>query len=258
MCTHAVVLVLTFTLLPERCTRLKWIEEAARAPEHIGARATPRANHDPVRMEILDKDVVPHMFVMRGGPRGPDRLVFLHGMCGHGLGYAQSFQFSAARWGTLIAPQADVICGNGPWASWSSKLEDLDRRIVTTFRLLGHQEPIENIIAIGYSQGASRAEELARRWPRRYTRVIWLGAPQIPLTSGLSLLSAVTMAGSRDRQDLMRAGATRLRLAGIPATYRAIPNAAHGEMGETPELTMGDALTWLFENSRVPPAIRSK
>jgi hypothetical protein len=87
----------------------------------------------PVRMEPLSPQEKPPTFVLRGGPAGPARLVFLHGMCAHALGYAQAFQFSAARKGRLVAPQGDKPC-QGPWASWSGDLEALDARIVGAFR----------------------------------------------------------------------------------------------------------------------------
>src|SRR6188474_1556347 len=81
----------------------------------------------PIRMEPLDADASPPTFVMRGAPQGPARMVFLHGMCGHALGYAQSFQWSAAKKGTLVAPQGDVPCSPGsPWAKWSLDSNALD------------------------------------------------------------------------------------------------------------------------------------
>lgn len=203
-----------------------------------------------VRMEPLDATTTPPVWVLRGEPRGPEKLVFLHGMCGHGLGYAQAFQFSAARFGTLIAPQADVVCGKGPWAKWSGDLVALDARITAAFRALGVPEPLQGVVVLGYSQGATRAEALARRWPQRYTRLVSMAAPRAPSPRGLSLDSAVMMAGSRDRQDLMKAGARALLAAGIPTTYMVIPGATHGAMGPTPEETMGKALAWLFQHSR--------
>jgi pimeloyl-ACP methyl ester carboxylesterase len=206
-------------------------------------------------MELLAPNVSPPTWVLRGGPRGPEKMVFLHGMCGHGLGYAQAFQFSAAKWGTLIAPQADVVCGKGPWAKWSGNLDALDARIQAAFIALGLPEPIEDVVVLGYSQGATRAEALARRWPKRYTRLVLMAAPQTPSPRGLSSLSsAVMMAGSRDRQDLMKAGARALLAAGIPTTYKVIPEATHGAMGPTPEKTMGEALEWLFQHSRARAA----
>ena len=191
------------------------------------------------------------MFVMRGERHGRERLVFLHGMCGHGLGYAQSFQFSAARWGTLIAPQGDRICGNGAWALWSADIEALDARIVAAFLALGEPQPIDDIVAMGYSQGATRAEALARKYPRRYTRLVLLGAPTATRASGLrALRGAVLMAGERDRQDRMKAGVRALTTIDVPCTFIQIPEATHGAMGPTPEQTMGEALEWLFTHSK--------
>jgi pimeloyl-ACP methyl ester carboxylesterase len=201
-------------------------------------------------MEALDPRESPPTFVMRGTPKGPARMVFLHGMCGHALGYAQSFQWNAAKKGTLIAPQGDRSCG-GPWASWSNDLAALDARIEATFRSLGTDEPIEDLVLIGYSQGATRAEALARKWPKRYTRLILIAAPTLVSPRGLSSLrGAVMMAGERDRQDLMRSGMRVLKAARIPSTFMIIPEAAHGEMGPTPEVTMGDALDWLWAHQK--------
>jgi pimeloyl-ACP methyl ester carboxylesterase len=197
----------------------------------------------PVRIETL-AGAEPPVFVLRGG-RGAGRLVFLHGMCGHGLGYAQSFQFSAAERGTLIAPQADVSCG-GVWSKWSADVSKLDARIVDTFRALGHPEPIDDIVLIGMSQGATRAVELARKWPGRYTRLISMAAPTALRPGELrSLKAAVMMAGERDRQDLMRQSERALQRSGVPVTFLLIPQATHGAMGPTPELTMAKALSFL-------------
>lgn len=204
----------------------------------------------PVRMEPLDETGDPPLFVMRGGPRGVAPIVFLHGMCGHGLGYAQSFQFSAARKGLLMAPQGDVKCGRGPWAKWSGDVSALNARIEDGFRALG-LEALEDVLVIGYSQGATRAEQLARKWPERYTRLILMGAPQATSARGLERLrGAVMMAGERDRKDLMRTGARALAAAGVPAVFQIIPEATHGAMGPVPEKTMGEALDWLWSNQR--------
>jgi predicted esterase len=206
------------------------------------------ASKGPIRMEVLSPAETPPTFVMRGGPVGPARLVFLHGMCGHGLGYAQSFQFTAARRGVLIAPQGDKRCG-GPWASWTGDLDALDARIVDTFRRLGQVDPIDDIVVIGYSQGAMRAEDLVRRWPERYTRLVLMASPRVVSPRGFDLVrSTVMMAGERDRQDLMKQGAKALVRAGIPSTFMIIPEATHGAMGPTPEKTMGEALDWLFSH----------
>jgi pimeloyl-ACP methyl ester carboxylesterase len=196
-------------------------------------------------MEPLD-DATPPVFVMRGEPRGPGKLVFIHGMCGHGLGYAQSFSHSAARHGTLIAPQGDHPCDGTPFSKWSLNTAALDARIVSTFHSLGFPDPIADVTAIGYSQGAERAESLARKYPVRYTRLVLIAGPTKISPYGLGVRRAVMMAGTLDRQDIMQASSKAFLAAGRSARYLALPNARHGAMGDDPEGTMGVALDWLY------------
>ena len=214
----------------------------------------PSVTAGPLRMEVLDANESSPTFVMRGGPHGPARLVFLHGMCGHGLGYAQSFQSSAAKKGSLIAPQGVVSCG-GPYSKWSADVGALDARITRVFQALGDPEPAGEVTVLGMSQGASRAVALARKYPHRYTRLVSMAAPEALKVGELrDLRGAVLMAGERDRQDLQRASQRALKATGVPATFMLIPEATHGAMGPTPERTMGEALDWLWENSRAAPA----
>ena len=191
------------------------------------------------------------MFVVRGRAVGEGKLVFLHGMCGHGLGYAQSFQHASARKGALIAPQADIVCGDGPGAKWSLDVAALDARIIRAFVELGNEEPIRDVCVIGMSQGATRAAALARTFPERYTRLISMGAPTEVKPAGLERLrGAVLMVGERERKDLMLASERSLENLGVPARSLIIPDADHAGMGPTPERTMGDALDWLWDHSR--------
>lgn len=208
-----------------------------------------RGDKGPIRVEALEH-ADPPVFVLHGHGVGPAKLVFLHGMCGHGLGYAQSFQYAAARKGTLIAPQADVVCGEGPWAKWSQDVKALDARITTAFIELGFAEPIEDVTVLGMSQGATRAAALARQFPERYTRLVSMGAPTKVNTAGLNRLrSAALMVGSRERKDLMRASEGELKARGVKAKSFVIPNADHAGMGSTPEQTMGEVLDWLWTTS---------
>jgi predicted esterase len=204
-------------------------------------------------MEVLDANESPPTFVMRGGPHGTGRLVFLHGMCGHGLGYAQAFQSSAAKRARLIAPQGDVSCG-GPFSKWSADVVALDARITRAFQALGDPEPAGEVTVLGMSQGASRAVALARKYPQRYTRLVSMAAPETLKVGDLRhLRGAVLMAGERDRKDLQRQSERAMKATGVPATFMLIPEATHGAMGPTPERTMGEALDWLWENSRAAP-----
>jgi len=243
-------LLLWVIVLPSvgSCTKHSVTTQDHSAPATASAR--PPRGDGPLRIEALD-ETTPPVFVLRGDPRGPEKLVFLHGMCGHGLGYAQSFQQSAAKRGRLVAPQGDVPCENGPWARWSKDVAALDARITAAFRALGHPEPIRDVIVMGYSQGATRAESLAREFPERYTRLVLIGGPYAANPRGLETLrAAVAMAGERDRRDLMQASARSLRTAKVPATFLLIPEATHGSMGPHPEKTMDEVFTWLAQNQR--------
>jgi pimeloyl-ACP methyl ester carboxylesterase len=245
----ALVGLVVALIVPPRCAP----ESAGRRPSDPSmppgaGRGADGAERGPIRIELLDASASNPTYVMRGGPHGPGRIVFLHGVCGHGQGYAQSFQWSAAKIGTLIAPQGDIPCGDGPFAKWSPNVDALDARVVATYRALGEVGLIDDIAVVGYSQGASRAEALARRFPERYTRLVLIGAPEIPNPRGLSgVRAAVMMAGDYDNQPVMKDGATKFRNAGIRAIFLPIPDARHGEMGPEPERTMGRALEWLWE-----------
>lgn len=219
------------------------------------ASSAPRSDPGPIRMEQLEARAPdePPVFVMRGGPRGAGHLVFLHGMCGHGLGYAQAFQFAAAKIGTLIAPQGDVSCGD-VWSKWSGDLAALDARIAAAFRALGDTRELDDVWVLGMSQGATRAVALVRKYPHRYTHLVSMDAPTA-LKSGdwKQLRAAVMMAGERDRQDLMRQSERALRASGVPTQYLVIPEATHGAMGPTPEKTMETALQFLQQHAADSP-----
>jgi predicted esterase len=252
MAHRALLLGLVLGALPSHGEPKTWLCSAP-ARDRGAAVASPLGNtrqpaRQSIRIEALDAAATPPTYVSRGEPLGPRRIVFLHGMCGHALGYAQSFQWSAAKHGMLVAPQGDVPCSPGsPWAKWSMDSAALDARILSAFRALGSAEPIADIAVIGYSQGASRAEALARRWPERYTRLILIAGPAKVSPDGLAVHSALMMAGTLDRQDLMQASARAFKAAGRRAHYMPLPNAQHGAMGSTPEQSMSAALAWLYE-----------
>lgn len=192
----------------------------------------------------------PPVFVVRGDADG-GRLVFLHGMCGHGLGYAQSFQYAAAEKGILIAPQADQVCGPGPWAKWSRNVPALNERIAATFQQLGDTRELSEVCVLGVSQGATRAAELVRLFPKRYRFLVSIGAPTVVNAAGLGQLrAAVFMVGERERKDLMLESERALRRIGVPSKSVVIPDTDHADLGKEPEETMGAVLDWLWEVSR--------
>jgi len=192
-------------------------------------------------------------FVVRGGT-GKARMVFLHGLCGHGHYYVDSFMHAAAARGTLLAVQADTPCGEGPYRRWTNTPNKLNDRIEAAFRAVGDAGPLVDMVVIGYSSGAVLSEMLAHKWPERYTRIVLIGSPQKAAVFRLrKAKSTVMMAGEIDRHDLMKAGMRDLNNAGIPSTFLVLPKATHGAMGPDSERVMGEALQWLWDHERSVP-----
>jgi pimeloyl-ACP methyl ester carboxylesterase len=199
------------------------------------------------RIEVvaLDPKRSPATFVLRGARKQP--IVFLAGLCGHAQYYVQSFERTAARYGTVVAPQGEIPCGAGPYSTLSGDMKKLDRRIVDGFTTLAIPEP-KDAVVIGYSLGATYAENLARLYPERYTRLVLIAAPAAPTPYRLKEVKSTAMlAGSLDRKDLMRRGVTLMRQANIRSSFFELPGAYHGQMGTSAERVMDEALRFVLE-----------
>lgn len=191
-------------------------------------------------------------FVVKGARAHRRTMLFLGGMCSHPAGYAMSFQHTAASRGDLVGVQGDVSCGgDGNLRSWSSDLEKMDRRIDAAFEAAGLGKP-SDLLVIGYSQGAERAEKLVARWPEKYSRAILIASPTTPSPALLRKAKGVVlMAGTFDISRARMKGAVGpLRKVGLTAEFFELPNAHHGAMGDTPEASMAAALDVLDDPER--------
>lgn len=218
----------------------------APAPEPEPVRAV-----EPVRVEGVSVPDDLTAFVVRGAREHRLQMIFIPGMCVHPGGYVMSFQHTAAARGDLVALQGDVSCGgDGSMRRWSADLEAMDRRIDAAFRASGLGEP-RNVVVIGYSQGAERAERLVARWPEKYASAVLLASPVVPSPRSLARARAVVvMAGTYDASaGPMRSAVGPLRRASVPATFVEIPEARHGEMGIEPERTMATALDFVEDQN---------
>jgi predicted esterase len=215
-------------------------------------RAPPSRMQPPARVRPLALTGEREAYVLSGA-RGRGTIAFLHGMCGHGLGPLQSFQRAAAEHGLAVAPTGDTPCSRPGQHSWSHDLESIDAQIVEALRAAGSGGEPRGVTLIGYSLGASRAEQLARNYPERYRALVLIGAPAQPSPHRLAHLSAAAMvAGERDRQDLMKKGARAFDAAGVRSKFFELPEAAHGQMGPASERVMREVLEWL--RLPTPPA----
>jgi pimeloyl-ACP methyl ester carboxylesterase len=197
---------------------------------------------EPVRIE---EHAAEGAFVLRGS-RAAGRAVLFGGQCAQPQGYAEAIKLAASRRVQLVALRGDKPCV-GEYKGWTFDLDALSRRIDRTFLALGLGEP-RDVLLIGYSQGASVAEQLAAREPDKFTRLVLIAKPSRPEPWRYRKVKAVaTMAGTRDVQALMVQASRTLAAAGVRARYFPLPGATHGEMGDDPEGTFEEVLTWLYK-----------
>jgi pimeloyl-ACP methyl ester carboxylesterase len=189
-------------------------------------------------------------------PRARSQMLFVAGMCGHPVGYVQSFAAPAAARGDVVMVQGDVSCGgDGALRRWSNDLEAMGRRIEAAFRASGLGEP-RDVVVIGYSQGAERVERLAARWPERYASAILLAGPTLPSPHNLAKAHGIVlMAGTYETQANMRSAVGPLRRAGVPSAFFELPAGRHGNLGATPSESMTKALDFLGESENVNRAL---
>jgi len=209
------------------------------------------AEPPPARVErmLVPGDLVASLVRARDG--APPTTVFLPGMCSNGQAYLETFPEAARRQGGVVAIEGDVACGTEGYRSFSWDAARQNARVEAALAAAGRTEiPREGITVVGYSQGAALAEQMAHRWPGRYTRVVLIGAPTDP--SARSFLRArglVTLSCSLDVPARMRQAAVLASRAGVPATYFEMPGCRHGNVAE-PERIFGATFDWLQANAR--------
>ena len=199
--------------------------------------------------ERIDTVVVPDdrpMLVVVGADTGRP-IVHLHGMCSEARSDLEAWGPSVSRFGTILALQGNTPCsGGGDNATWTTDVADIDRRIsaaIDAVRARGVKLDDREVILIGESMGASRAEALAARFPDKYTRLVLIGAPQTPSPKNLDHAAAVALlAGEREGQQKMLDGTTALSAHGLPARFWELPGAVHGAYGHEGDGVLGEAV----------------
>jgi pimeloyl-ACP methyl ester carboxylesterase len=150
--------------------------------------------------------------------------------------------------------QGDVSCGDPRYRRWSNDLDALERRIEAAYAAAS-LERCDEIVLIGYSQGALRAEQLAARRPERYTKLVLISSPVVSSARHLSKAKAVALGfGELEGGANARVAATNLRAAGITVGSFMLPGATHGVLGPDGQRVMGDVLSWLEDPSH-PDAV---
>ena len=232
----------------------------------IDADAAPVPTHPPVtppNFELVDAGKDRPIRVLPAARPGRRVLVYLHGYCGD-VNAVGAFVPAAAEYGTLIALLGDQPCKDKPGRfKWDTDPHALDQRIQRAIRLVNRTQKLEldahDVTLFGYSQGAVRAESLARYYGKRYPRVILGGPPRRPKPEHFKQVRTVAVFGGEleDTTDML-GGADDLIAAGFHAQFFLLPDVDHGDFGG--ELAGNQALTTIldFMSSPAPPPERSE
>ena len=184
------------------------------------------------------------------GASGRERvLVYLHGRCGNALAF-EAFARAAHEHGTLVSFRGDKKCDDPHRSQWSGDIVTLHRRIRAGIEVAARELglPLERwpVTVVGYSQGATRAEQLARKLPGTYRSVVLIGGPTEPTVSALQKTERTAIVvGSRDARGHLKEALPKLGQAKIPTLYLELPKAGHGEYGPEAERVMGQALDFV-------------
>lgn len=191
-------------------------------------------------------------FVVHGAPDDTRVLVYLHGRCGDPHAGIRAFAEQVSGWGTLVSVQADLSCPDrkGRWR-WSGDVEKAARRVDAAIDAVSRarRRPLDAAgrTLIGYSEGALRAESIAKRHPDRYPRAVLLASPRAPEGSSFTRASRVALVmGQLDAQAEMRAGDEHLAQAGVPHRLFTLAGARHGTYGSDAQRAMGAVFAWLY------------
>lgn len=209
------------------------------------ARAPRRSDGGIATVDVPDDAEV---YVVDGNPSVRRPIIHLHGMCADPRDDLEAWGGIAREHGTIVALVGDVPCRAKPGRhQWTNDAAEIDRRIEAAAsavaRSRGASFDLSEVIVIGESMGAARAELLATKFPERYTRLVLVGSPQTPSPDNLRGVKAVAnLAGEKEAQQKMKAGTRALDAAGTPARFWELPGATHGEYGPDGEKIMGEAL----------------
>jgi pimeloyl-ACP methyl ester carboxylesterase len=229
---------------------------AASAPPAAPAASTTAASDEPATVARFDVARDVPASIVHGRDGKPPRIVFLPGVCSNAYAYLLSFPEAARAHGGVVAIDGDRPCGaeGSGFRSFSWDPARQDARLQAAFVAAGVAgeggEPPDGLTLVGYSAGAGIGELMVQRWPKRYARVVLIGAPSDPSPARLaSAKGVVTMSCSRDVPGRMRDAARRITAAGVPSTYLEMPGCTHGNIADG-ERVFETAFDWLADNAK--------
>ena len=132
------------------------------------------------------------------------------------------------------------------FSSITSDPDHEEPRIFAALSAAGVANPqTHDVILVGYSLGATLIENLVKKSPERYPRVILIGSPRDPRLDRLQGTRAVvTMSCSQDIPGRMEGASKRFSAAGIASMYLEMPGCTHGNIAEGDRI-FNEAFSWL-------------
>ena len=191
------------------------------------------------------------ILVVEGRPEDRRAIIYLHGMCADPREDLDAWGIVAKEHGTIIALEGDVACPDKPGRKkWSEEMTALDARITAAVDAASARRADKldgrELILIGESMGAARAESLATKFPDRYTRLVLVGSPQKPNADRLKNAKAIAnLAGEKEAQANMREGARSAANAGLASRFFVLPDATHGNYGPEGVRVMNEAIAFV-------------
>lgn len=229
---------------------------AGTAPREAASAAAP----EPPKPATVEHILVPGDLgasVVRSVTGKAPLTVFIGGVCSNTAAYLHTFPQAAQKQGGVVGIEGDQLCSpsfDPRYRTYSWDAGKLHGRIEAALAAAGlHEIPKEGITIVGYSQGASLAEQLAAKYPGRYARVVIIAAPTDPAPrSYVKTRSLVTMACSRDVTVRMKTASTAVNKLGTPSTYLQMPDCTHGQVADA-ENIFGQSFDWLGTKERPVP-----
>lgn len=181
-------------------------------------------------------------------------LVYLHGICGD-VDKIRSWANAVAGYVTTIALYGNKACPTTPSRmSWNQDIEFIDALVQTALQRVATERDgqldVHRVVLFGYSQGASRAQQLLARHPERYPWVILGGPPALPRLEHVQRARATALlVGSEEFHRPLSEAAEQWAAAGLRARLDVFPGAGHGSFGPSAGDVMVRTLRWLLEST---------
>ncbi len=222
------------------------VAPATAATPSASASASANAPLGPPMVETIDVPGDLPASIVRSADGKPPRVVFLPGICSNAGAYLWGFPETGRAMGGAIAIDGDKSCGGSKdFRSITSDPSHEEPRILAALAAAGAPIDPPDVVLVGYSLGATLIENLVKKSPERYPRVVLIGSPRDPRLDRLGKAKAVaTMSCSLDVPGRMKGAVRMLENAGVASRYFEMPGCTHGNLAEA-DRVLAEAITWV-------------